>query len=93
MNAHIDSQSAAGDSFECDIVPSGHQTLLVFPTVVIISRRRIARPSSMADRTDPPSESSTINAPRRLLRPAKVSKSAAVVSVTGPAAEIQLWAS
>src|SRR5262245_13847806 len=92
MNAHIDSQSAAGDRFECDIVPSGHLTLVVFPTVVVISRRRMARPSSMADRTDPPSESNTINAPRRLLVPAKASKSAAVVSVTGPIAEIQACA-
>src|SRR5262249_3183198 len=41
------------------------------------------------DSTDPPSESSTISAPRRSLLPANASKSAAVVSVTGPVAEIQ----
>src|SRR5215470_940445 len=89
MNAHIDSQSAFDDSVECDTVPSGHMTLVVCPTVVAIPRRRIARPNSRADRTDPPSESSTISAPRRSLLPAKASKSAAVVSLTGPLAEIQ----
>src|SRR5262245_53456622 len=88
-NAHIDSQSAFDDRVECDTVPSGHMTLVVFPTVVVIPRRRIARPNSSADSTDPPSESSTISAPRRSLLPANASKSAAVVSLTGPVAEIQ----
>ncbi len=89
MNAHIDSQSAFDDRVECDTVSSGHMTLVVFPTVVVIPRRRMARPNSSADSTDPPSESSTISDPRRSLLPANASKSAAVVSVTGPVAEIQ----
>src|SRR5204862_1044522 len=51
--------------------------------------RRIARPSAMAESTEPPSESSTSVAPRMLLAAANCSNSRTVDSVMAPMAEIQ----
>src|SRR5882757_2994951 len=89
MNAHIDSHCALGDSAARATPPSVDVSTVVLPTVVVMSKRRIERPSAIADSTDPPSESSTIVAPRTSLVLAKASKSRAVLSVTTPAAEIQ----
>ena len=37
---------------------------MVLPTVVIISKRRMTRPSAIVPSTEPPSESNTSTAPR-----------------------------
>ncbi len=87
--AHIDSQFAFGDKVARNALPSPAETVIVRPTVVVMSRRRIARPSARAPTTEPPSESSTKVAPRRSLSLANCSKSRADSSVTTPAAETQ----
>src|SRR5947209_8110464 len=89
MNAHIDSQLAFGESAARGLPSSPPGNAAVLPTVVVISKRRIARPSAMAESTDPPSESSTSVALRMSLAAANCSNSRTVDSVMAPMAEIQ----
>ena len=90
MKAHIDSQLALGEIVaRCAPLPSDGSNV-VRPTVVVMSKLRIARPSAMAESTEPPSESSTSLAPRTLLLRANASKARAVSSVMTPVAEIQV---
>src|SRR5258708_2233252 len=73
------------------MLPSAAVAITVVPTVVVMSRRRSARPSLIVSTTEPPSESRTSVAPCKSFCPANLSKSSGVRSVIGPTAENQVW--